>query len=115
MGNGRIDLHGLQRDLPLLFGAFEGKGPHIVEPIRQLDDDDPDVLAHGKEHLPDVLRLLLLFGGQGNLPQFGHAVYHQRHVRPELLADPFQRRIGILHHIMKQCGAQTVRIHPQPH
>ena len=58
----------------------------IVQPVGQLDDDDPDVLGHGHQHFPQVLRLLLLPGGVGDLAQLGDAVHQQGHLLAELLA-----------------------------
>ena len=31
--------------------------PHIVQPVRQLDHDNPDILGHSQEHFSQVLRL----------------------------------------------------------
>jgi hypothetical protein len=38
------------------------QGAHVMEPIRKLYKDDPDIIYHGEEHLAEVLRLLLLSG-----------------------------------------------------
>ena len=34
--------------------------PHVVETVRQLDEDDADVVHHREEHLAKVLSLALL-------------------------------------------------------
>ena len=55
---------------------------HVVQPVGELDDDDPDVLGHGQEHLPDVLGLLLLHRPRGaELRELGHAVDQARRPR----------------------------------
>ena len=70
----RVYVEGLLGDdlSPVLAQRLER--PHVVEPVRQLDQDDPDVLRHGHQHLshrsgPDlvVLRTLraLQLGGLG--------------------------------------------------
>ena len=63
VGDGGVDLHGLQGLLLLLLRGLVLHGPHIVEPVGDLDEDHPDVLAHGDEHLPEVLHLLVFLGG----------------------------------------------------
>ena len=63
----RIDLHGFQRFIPLLLGRHRFQSAHIVQTVRQLDDDNPDILCHGKQHFADIFRLLLLPGGKRHL------------------------------------------------
>ena len=60
LGQRRVDLHRLAGDALLLLGRQAVQRAHVVEPVGQLDEDDPDVLGHRQEHLPDVLGLLLL-------------------------------------------------------
>jgi len=52
LSNGRVDVHRLSCLFLLLLRGHELQRPHIVEPVRQLDDDHPDVLRHRQEHLP---------------------------------------------------------------
>ena len=111
VGNGGVDFHGFQSDQPLLFRAFKLKGPDIVQPVRQLNDDDPDVLAHGQQHFPDILRLLIFFGSKGQLFNFSDAVHHQGHIVAELFLKDFQGNIGVLHHIVEQGRADAVAVH----
>ncbi len=62
LGQRGVDLHRLAGDPLLLVEGQRGQRTHVVEAIGQLDQDDPDVLGHRQEHLPDVLGLLLLVG-----------------------------------------------------
>ena len=55
-----IDLKGLLGDPSALVVTHVMQGPHVVEPVRQLHKNDPDVLGHGEQHLPEVLRSRLL-------------------------------------------------------
>ena len=32
---------------------------HVVQPVGELDDDDPPIISHGNEHRAQVLDLLL--------------------------------------------------------
>ena len=51
VSNGGIDLHGLKGLFLLLLRRLILHGPHIVEPVGDLDEDHPDVLAHGRSIL----------------------------------------------------------------
>ena len=75
VGDGRIDLHGFQRFLLLLGRGLVFHGTHIVEPVGDLDEDDPDILAHGDEHLPEVLHLLVFLGGVLDAGQLADALH----------------------------------------
>ena len=46
-----IDVQGLLGDAALFLGWECGEGPHVVEPVGQLDQDNADVLGHGHQHL----------------------------------------------------------------
>ena len=55
---GRVDLHRLLRDAPLLVRRERRECAHVVEPVAELDDDDAQVVGHREEHLADVLGLM---------------------------------------------------------
>src|SRR5215210_8021262 len=57
---GGVDLQRLRR-LPELRLALEvGDGPHIMQPVCELDNDDAHVATHRHDHLPQRLGLRLL-------------------------------------------------------
>ena len=60
VGQRGVDLQGLLGLLDLLLLAQIAERAHVVQAVGQLDEDHPDVLGHGDDHLADVLRLLLL-------------------------------------------------------
>ena len=60
LGERRVDLHRLAGDALLLLRRQAVQRAHVVEPVGELDEDDPDVLGHRQQHLADVLGLLLL-------------------------------------------------------
>ena len=92
-----------------------------MQTVRQLNDDDPDVLRHCKKHVPQILRLhfqlqwrLILKGiilWKLQVLQFGDAVYQECHVRSELFAYVFQRKGRILDDIMKEPRRDGFLIH----
>ena len=52
-----VDIQSLLGLLYLLCGCLELQCPHVMKTVCELDEDDSDVVSHGKEHLADVLRL----------------------------------------------------------
>ena len=77
-----------------------------MKTVRQLDQDDPDILGHGQEHLPQVLCLHFhLVRGIGQLAELGHAVHQKRHLTRRIpLSISSQVIHGIFHRIMEQSG-----------
>jgi hypothetical protein len=113
VGQRRVDLQGLDGLGLLLPPGHGGQRPHVVQPIGQLDDQDPDVPGHGHDHLSDVLRLFLLPAPVLDPFQLGQAVDDGRHLVAELPPDSVQAEVGILHHVVEQGGLQGGGIHPQ--
>ena len=110
----RIDLHGLQRLVALLALGQVLERARIVQPVRQLDQDHADVLRHGKEHLTQILELLLLLGiAQHTQP--GNAVYQLRNRRAEFVFDLLIAECGILDTVMQQRRTDGVRIQTHLH
>ena len=113
VGQRGIDLHGLQRLVPLLLLGKILECAGVVETVGQLDDDDPDVPGHGDEHLPQVLHLGLFLAAVNDLAQAGDAVDQIGHRAAELL---FQRGIcgaGVLQTVMEQTGHDGIGVHAQ--
>ena len=102
MCDGSVDLHGLQGFLLLLGGGLILHGPHIVEPVGDLDKDDPDVLTHGDEHFPEVLHLLIFLGGVLNPGQLADALHQIRHRGGGELGHVIIGGVRILDDIVKQ-------------
>ncbi|MNN73661.1 hypothetical protein D3C81_1897950 [compost metagenome] len=69
--------------LTLLRLVFERS--HIVQSVRQFNDDHPNVLCHGDEHFAVVLVLLLLFGLEFNPLQLRQPVDEQSTIAAEML------------------------------
>ena len=57
VGDGSVDLHGLAGLIPALLLRPSVAGAHIVQPVAEFDDHDPDIPAHGQQHLAQVLGL----------------------------------------------------------
>ena len=88
VGDGSIDVHGLPGLLSLFLRLHILESPHVVEPVRKLDQNHPDILGHSQEHLSQVLRLQVhLVLGIGQLAQLGNAVDKQGNLGIKDLTD----------------------------
>ena len=102
--DGSIDFHSFQGFL-LLFGrGLVFHGPHVVEPVRNFDENYPDVLTHGDEHFPEVLHLLVFLGGVLNPGQFADAFHQVGNGGREELADLLMGSGSVLNDIVEQSG-----------
>ena len=110
LGQRRVDLLRLAGDPELLLGRQAVQRPHVVEPIGELDEDDPDVLGHREEHLPDVLGLLLLVAVGAELRQLRHAVDEAGDLRPEPLLDVLEPVLGVLGDVVEERGGHRDRV-----
>ena len=112
MSNGGIDLHGLAGFFLLFLRFHVLERSHVMEPVRQLDDDDTDILRHGQEHLPQILGLQLhLIHGPGQLSQLRDAVDKKRHLFPKLFSQLIQGHNRVFHHIVKDSCRDRLLIH----
>mmetsp|Transcript_10472 Transcript_10472/g.36132 ORF Transcript_10472/g.36132 Transcript_10472/m.36132 type:complete len:753 (+) Transcript_10472:1841-4099(+) len=81
------DVHGLLRDPLLLLGRERVQGPHVVQPIRELDQHHPHV-RHAEEHVLEPVRVVLARGPRGGDGLGAHGVpVDLRHVRHAAHAD----------------------------
>ncbi len=104
LGQWGVDLECLAGDSLLLLRRQPVQRAHVVQPVGQLDQDDPDVLGHREEHLPDVLGLLLLVAVGAEARQLRDPVHELRHLRPEPVLDVAQAELGVLGNVMQERG-----------
>ena len=83
-----------------------------MQPVRQFDDDDPDIVHHRQQHFAEALRLAFLGGKEIQLAELGDAVHAARHVLAEILANILDSDAGILHHVVQQAGLEADQVHP---
>ena len=60
VGDRRVDVERLARLLDLLLLGHRRDRAHVVQPVGELDQDDPDVRGHRHHHLAVVLGLRLV-------------------------------------------------------
>ena len=110
VGDGGVYLQRFQRLLPLFLGGLILHGPHIVQPVTDLDEDDPDVLGHGHEHLPQILHLLLFLGDILHPCQLGDPLHQIGHGGGELFGDLLVGDAGVLNDIVQQGGDDGIQV-----
>ena len=98
----RVHLERLARLLHLLLLAEVLDRPEVVEPVGELDEDDPEVLGHRQDHLPVVLRLGLLPALEADARQLRDAVDELRDLVAELGLDVVERGVGVLDDVVEQ-------------
>ena len=104
VGDGRVDVARLLRDLDAALLRQVVQRPHVVEPVGELHQDDPDVVHHGEQHLAEVLGLPLLARRERDRPQLGHPLDDVGDVGAEQLLDPLDRRLRVLDDVVEQAG-----------
>ena len=102
VGQGRVDVHGLLGNERLLVGLLKLQGAHVVQAVGQLDQDHPDVLGHGQDHLADVFGLGLFLGLEGDEAYFGDPVHDVGHFLAEKLLQLVHGGLGVLHGVVEQ-------------
>ena len=81
-----------------------------MEPVCQLDEDDPYVVGHGDDDLADSLHRLYGFGLSLDDVYLCYAVHQSGDSGTELLGDEIQGDLGILHCVVEQCGNDSFAV-----
>ncbi len=110
VGNGGIDIEGLLGNLRLLFRGVVLEGPHVMEPVSQLDQDHPDVLHHGENHLSEILCLALFGRPEGDLADLGQPIDQLGNLFSKVFLNIFEGGEGILNGVVEKAGGHTRRI-----
>ncbi len=103
VGERCVDVEGLSCNALLLVFGQGGQGAHVVESVGQLDDEHPQVLGEGHEHLAHAGCLLFLAGVEVKTVQFGDAVDNERDVCPEDAFQVDQVDGRVLDGVVQQC------------
>ena len=76
-----------------------------MQAIRELDDDDPEILRHREDHLPVVLCLRLLATLVLDPRQLRDAFHELGDLVAELGSHLVDRRVGVLDDVVQQRGS----------
>jgi hypothetical protein len=99
-----VDVQPLLGDLRLLGRRQAVERPHVVGAIGELDQDDPEVAAHREQHLPEVLRLVLLARAEVDLADLGDSVDELRDLGAEERLELAQGRESLLDGVLEPPG-----------
>ena len=113
VGEGRVDVEGLLGDLLGLVPRQVVERPHVVEPVGELDHQDPQVAGHGHHHLAEGLGLPLLAGGEGELADLGDSVHQLGDLAPELALEIGLGGQGVLEHVVEETRRHRGDVHPE--
>ena len=97
-----IQIARLLRDSAALFGGEPVQRTHVVQPIRQLDQDDPRILGDGQQQLAVVLDLAFLPRGERQVGDFGEPIDDLRDLGTELAFDIVDGNVGVFHNVVQQ-------------
>jgi hypothetical protein len=106
----RVDLQRFARNAPLLIAADRVESAHVVQAVRELDQDDAHVPRHRQKHLAVILGLRLGVGFELDLVELGDAVHQIGHGLAEVARDLGLGDGGVLHHVVEERGSQRLRI-----
>ena len=85
-----------------------------METVCQLDQDDPDILCHCKEHFPEILRLYLqLVSRIRQLRQLCDTVHQKSHLSTELFFYLLSRHDRVLNDIMQKSRSDRLFVELQ--
>ena len=97
-----VDVEGLLGGPALLPLRHHRHGPHVVQPVGELDDEHPPVVGHGHEHLAHRGGLLGLLGVELQAVELGHAVDDRRRPRGRTPRRALEGEPGVLHGVVEQ-------------
>ena len=100
----RVDVERLLRDPLLLPVRQRRERAHVVEPVGQLDDQDPQVLGHRHEHLAHRRGLLLARESNSTRSSFVTPSTMRGDLVAELGLDGVDREPGVLDGVVQQRG-----------
>ena len=111
--DGGIDVECFGGDALALFVGHRAERAHVVQPVRQLHQNDPDVPRHGQGHFLEVFGLGFRPGAKLDLGQFADTIHQFRDVLAKLFRQSVLGNTGVFNHIMEHGRHQTLMIQPQ--
>ena len=102
----------LLRHSLLLFGRARRQGAHVVQTIRQLDDEHAQVARHRHQHLAHRCCLLRFLRIELQTVEFRYAVDDRGDFGPECLRDVVESQLGVFDCVMQKRGNDGGFIEP---
>jgi hypothetical protein len=110
-GNWRVNIQGLPGDATALFRTQHVQRAHVVQAVGELDQDNADILGHGKRHFLEVFGLRFGAGGKVDLGKLADTVNQFGNRIAELPGERLLANAGILNDVVQERGDQALRIH----
>ena len=109
---GCIHLHGLQCGNTTLVVRLDLQGAHIMQSIAQLNENDANVLVHGKQHFAQVFDMRLFLVLDLERHDLGKTVNELCYILAEQLFDLLEVGLisAILNRVMQKGGADGIRV-----
>ena len=101
-GERRVDVERLFRVALPALGLHVLERAHVVQTVRELDEQHADVARNGDQELAEIFRLLGLLGDEVEALDLGQAIDQAADLGAEHLVDFGPRRVGILDHVVQQ-------------
>src|SRR5262245_3379468 len=111
VGQGRVDVERLLRDLPGTVGRQVLEGAHVVETIGELDHEHAQVARHRHQHLPEILGLALLARREGELADLRDAVDELGDLAAELALEIGLGGGRVLQDVVEEAGRHGSDVH----
>ena len=100
-----VDIHRLACDAVALFRLLDVmQRAHIVQPVRQLDEQHAQIFGHGEQEFAQIFRRPLILRHLLDLAELGDAIDQPGNILAEILLHILDRGEGILHRIVEQRG-----------
>ena len=113
-GEWRVYLHRLERDAFSFVGiAYKLKSSHVVQAVRELDQQDAYVVRRCEKQFAKVFGLEILLGRHFQTRQFGYTVHEALYLGAELTANFLERGQRVLDRVVQQRGddGRGVQLH----
>ena len=85
VGYWRVNLQGFPGNTPPLIGTHGTQSLHVMQPVRELDQNDADITRHGQQHFAEVFCLRFVLARKLEAIQFGQPFHQFGHRLTETL------------------------------
>ena len=113
VGQRGVDFQRFAGDQALLVARHVLQGAQVVQPVGELDQNHPDVLGHGDQHLAETLRLPLFLAEELELAQLGDTGDERGDLGAEGRCDLFLAGVRIFDGVVKQRAGDGHGVHLQ--
>ncbi len=87
------------------------EGAHVVQAVGELDEDDADIVDHGKHHFAEVLGLRFFSGREIDFADLGYTLDDVGNLFAELLANFNGGDRGVFDGVVEETGGDGDGIH----